>query len=70
MYDILKKLFLGDKEVAVKALLDTYERQHYAIISYIYFWPIVTHRLFETGATADQKIYKQHYLHFGPKIFY
>ena len=62
MYDILKKLFLWNNQAAVDAILHTYEQQQHCVISYIYFWPIVTHRVFASEANKDQKIYKQHLL--------
>jgi hypothetical protein len=42
--------------------LDLYERQHYGIISYLYFAPIVTHRVFSDSQTSHQKTYTQHLL--------
>jgi UDP-N-acetyl-D-mannosaminuronic acid transferase (WecB/TagA/CpsF family) len=62
MYDILKKLFLGNNHDAFDAILQTYEEQKHCVISYIYFGPIVTHRVFASESTKDQKIYKQHLL--------
>ena len=62
MYDILKKLYVWTKDDAVNALLDVYDHQHYCIVSYLYFAPIVTHRVFAGPQNTNQKIYKQHLL--------
>jgi len=46
----------------VDTILNTYERQHYCIISYLYFAPIVTHRVFAGPQNSNQKMYKHHLL--------
>ncbi len=59
---ILHKLFLWDTDAAVDSLLDTYESQHYGIVSYLYFGPIVTHRVFAESQNKNQILYKHHLL--------
>ena len=47
MKSILDKLFTWNQDAAVKAILDVYSRQHFAIIDYLYFANISWKTLFD-----------------------
>lgn len=54
METILKKIFVGDRQEALDAILQRYNKQWFAIVSYVYFANIYGKKLFEH--------HKEHYV--------
>ena len=47
METILKKIFIGDRQEAFDAILDSYNKQGFAIVNYVYFANIYGKKLFD-----------------------
>ncbi len=59
MNSVLSKLFMGDKSQALKQILQIYKSQHFCIVNYLYFAPIVAQHLFDKSENEQQKKFKQ-----------
>jgi N-acetylglucosaminyldiphosphoundecaprenol N-acetyl-beta-D-mannosaminyltransferase len=61
MKSILNKLYTGTAPQLVDDILDTYGEQHFSIINFLYFAPIVSQQLFSDpkNKTETQKEYKK-----------
>lgn len=58
-YSLISKLFPGSREDFLCALIETYVREKYAIVNYLYFASAMKYRLFEYQDNARFAAYKQ-----------